>query len=87
MTWRGEGVGGDAMWPILPLTTVLHLARPYKGKEKKCFLSLSLFPTVFCCIQVNFSAPVQQHRCSLNHASLYFPCSNLLPPYTPLPEA
>lgn len=35
MTWKGGG-GGDAMWPILPLTTALHLARPYKGKEKRC---------------------------------------------------
>ena len=33
MTWGG---GCDAMWPILPLTTALNLARPYKGKKKMC---------------------------------------------------
>lgn len=60
MTWEEEEGGGDAMWPILPPTTALNLARPYKGKKKMCCSVWFLcFLPVLLCIMVNFPASNQ----------------------------
>ncbi len=86
MTSRG-GVMQCGPFYCWQLHSIWHA--PIRKKRKgvvACDFSLSalnLFPTVLHCIQVNFSAPVQLRNSSLNHASLPFPCSNSLPPYTP----
>lgn len=43
MTW--SGAESDAVWPILLLTTVLHFARPYMGKKKRCWSEGFYFST------------------------------------------
>lgn len=87
MEGRGEGGwGGDAMWPILPVTTVLHLARPYKGKEKRCFWSLTMFPSLLLYPGTLFCISPRYHY-SKQHTSLSFPYGYVLPAYNPLPKA
>lgn len=80
------------MWPILPLTTALHLARPYKGNEKRWF---SVCDFSLLSISVSYSLPLYLSKCfrlspaeSLIPKSyiLPFPRSNPLSPYTPPPE-
>lgn len=55
-----KGGESDAMWPILPLTTALHLAHPYKGKEKRCSVAFTfqLFPLFLVLFSVSYSLPL-----------------------------
>lgn len=91
MTWKereGRRRGGDATWPVLPLTTALHLKPPPIWGKRQGVIVCDFFfsvcslgfgvapPCLWAGFYVNLSASVQQRHGPLNQTSMPFPCNN-----------